>query len=63
MHFAIPGYDSLDVQHIVCDYNGTIALDGILLAGVEDAFNRLSEHVQIHVITADTHGSAKAQLP
>ena len=32
----IPGRSALQLQHIVLDYNGTIALDGELMPGVED---------------------------
>ncbi|WP_319466128.1 ATPase P [uncultured Pseudodesulfovibrio sp.] len=62
MRFDIPGYGLLDVQHIVCDYNGTLAEDGSLLPGVKEIMDRLAEHVTIHVITADTHGSAHSEL-
>ncbi len=62
MRFDIPGYGLLDVRHIVCDYNGTLAEDGTLLPGVKEIMDRLAEHVTIHVITADTHGSAHSEL-
>lgn len=62
MRFDIPGYGALDIRHMVCDYNGTLARDGILRDGVKEALNRLAEHMEIHVITADTHSSAQAQL-
>lgn len=62
MQFDIPGFGVLDVLHIVCDYNGTLARDGELLPGVIDAINRLARQVTVHVITADTHGSAHDQL-
>ncbi len=62
MRFDIPGHGMLNVDHIVCDYNGTLALDGHLLEGVEAGLNRLAEQVTVHVITADTHGSVRQQL-
>ncbi|MGW8193449.1 MAG: HAD family hydrolase, partial [Desulforhopalus sp.] len=57
----IPEFGQLDISHIVCDYNGTLAVDGELLPGVSDAINSI-EGVQVHVITADTFGIAKMQL-
>lgn len=62
MLFDIPGHGMLNVDHIVCDYNGTLALDGHLLEGIKEGLNRLAEQVTVHVITADTHGSARQQL-
>ena len=45
-------------DHIVLDLNGTLALDGQLIAGVAERLQRLEESLNIHIITADTHGSA-----
>lgn len=58
----IPGFKQLKLRHLVSDYNGTLALDGVLLPGVADALKVLSQHLRIHVITADTFGLAKHQL-
>ncbi|MCF6207647.1 MAG: haloacid dehalogenase [Sulfurovum sp.] len=58
----IPNFDTLDLKHIVCDYNGTIAKDGILLPEIKTLFAKLEAHYTIHVITADTFGSVKSQL-
>ena len=44
------------VVHIVLDFNGTMACDGILIPGVEERLNKLSEKVEVHVMTADTFG-------
>ena len=45
-------------DHIVLDLNGTLALDGELIPGVAERLQRLEELLNVHVITADTHGSA-----
>jgi soluble P-type ATPase len=58
----IPGYRQLLLKHLVLDYNGTLARDGILLNGVKESLNQLSKSIQIHVITADTFGEARAGL-
>jgi soluble P-type ATPase len=58
----IPGYRKLQIQHVVCDFNGTIAVDGKLISGVAALMEALSVHVDFHVITADTFGSAEKEL-
>lgn len=59
---AIPGFGRLELSHLVCDYNGTLALDGVLLSGIRERVARLAERLQIHVVTADTFGTARLQL-
>ena len=58
----IPGYKTLQLKHLVLDHNGTLAVDGLLVAGVKESLNRLSADMEIHVLTADTFGKAKSQL-
>jgi P-type E1-E2 ATPase len=61
----IPGKGTFVLEHLVCDVNGTLALDGTLIEGVAVALSQIAEHLQIHLITADTHGrqaSIDAQL-
>lgn len=58
----IPNFKTLNIQHIVCDYNGTIAKDGMVLPEVKVLFGNLSKDYTLHVITADTFGSVHAQL-
>ena len=53
----IPGFKPLRLAHLVLDYNGTLACDGKLLDGVGERLQKLSQHVRIHVITADTFGT------
>jgi soluble P-type ATPase len=58
----IPNYKRVKVTDIVCDYNGTIAKDGMLLQEVANIFERLQREFRVHVITADTFGSVQRQL-
>lgn len=58
----IPGFAKLKLAHLVLDYNGTLALDGRLLPGVAKALCGVAPRIDIHVVTADTFGLAKAQL-
>lgn len=58
----IPNYGQLNIKHIVCDYNGTIAKDGKLLPNIKNIFKMLAKNYKIHVITADTFGTVKKEL-
>lgn len=58
----IPGYKTFRLEHLVLDHNGTLAVDGILLPGVKECLAKLAADLQVHVITADTFGKARAQL-
>jgi soluble P-type ATPase len=62
MELAIPGFGRLSLEHLVLDYNGTLAVDGKLLPGVKARLARLSGMLRIHVVTADTFGKARAGL-
>ena len=55
----VPGYQTLQLKHLVLDYNGTIACDGALIAGVKKSLTALADEVQVHVLTADTFGKAQ----
>ena len=59
---SIPGGATLEIEHLVLDYNGTLAVGGALLPGVSARLNALAETVQVHVVTADTFGVAHAAL-
>ena len=52
----IPGYKTFRFQHLVLDVNGTIAKDGQLIEGIEELLTELRSQLEIHLITADTHG-------
>ena len=52
----IPGRGTLRLEHLVTDVNGTLAIDGQLIAGVAKQISALSDRLTIHMLTADTHG-------
>ncbi len=58
----IPGRPALELEHLVLDFNGTLALDGQLLGGVAGRLKRLATHLSLHVLTGDTFGGAWEQL-
>ena len=57
---SIPGRGDLVLRHLLLDFNGTIAEDGRLAAGVAERLEALSASLAIYVVTADTHGTAAA---
>jgi len=58
----IPGVKVIEAEHLVLDYNGTIAEDGKLIAGIAEVLNSLAAKIAVHIITADTFGKAKDGL-
>ena len=62
IEIRIPGREApLRITSVVLDYNGTIARDGLLLAGAADRIRRLAEQTEINVLTADTYGTVQQQ--
>jgi soluble P-type ATPase len=62
MIFNIPGRECVEITDVVFDYNGTIAIDGQLIAGVAKLINEFADKINFHVVTADTYGSVEKQL-
>ena len=62
LEIDISGYLLLRLEHLVLDYNGTLACDGELLDGVKDRLEALAGVLHIHILTADTFGKARGQL-
>ena len=46
----------MQLQHLVCDVNGTLAVDGQLPDGLGRAITALRDRLTVHLLTADTHG-------
>lgn len=59
---AIPGDAVLRLETLLCDYNGTLAVDGRLPTAVGDRLARLAGSLRVVVATADTFGTAAAEL-
>jgi soluble P-type ATPase len=62
IHVDIPGYGKFDLEHLVVDFNGTLALDGKPLERTKELLKALAGKLTIHVITADTFGSVTEVL-
>lgn len=59
---TIPHCRTLLLRHVVLDYNGTLAKDGVLKEEVKALLPALCERYKVHVITSDTFGSVEAQM-
>lgn len=62
MTIDIPGVGTIDLKHLVFDFNGTIARDGQLLSNLDRTFVELAEQFTLHVVTADSSGTAGEAL-
>ncbi|MBN2548749.1 MAG: HAD family hydrolase [Anaerolineales bacterium] len=52
----IPGRGLLQLEHLVCDVNGTLAVDGQLLESMSRIITSLRDRLEVHLLTADTRG-------
>jgi len=60
IELTIPGHGPLRLQHLVTDVNGTLAVDGVLIDGLTKRITSLRDRLEIHMLTADTHGRQAA---
>jgi len=56
IELTIPGRGVLNLEHLVMDVNGTLAIDGQLIEGVSRRITALRDRLTIHLLTADTNG-------
>jgi soluble P-type ATPase len=52
----IPGRGILELDYLVCDVNGSLAVDGALIDGLVRPLSTLRDRLALHLLTADTHG-------
>lgn len=62
LRIDLPGQPPLELNHLVLDFNGTLALRGAVVDGVAERVRRLGESLTLHCVTGDTFGTAKAAL-
>lgn len=58
----IPGFGDRAIHTVICDYTGTLSCRGRLVPGVKEQLSELMKRVDLHVITADSYGTAGSQL-
>ncbi len=62
LELSIPGFGEIRLKHLVLDFTGTLSVDGKILDGVKERLQKISEFMEIHVLTADTFGTAEREL-
>jgi soluble P-type ATPase len=58
----IPGFGKLRINALLSDYTGTLAFGGKLSPGIQDRLMRMAQLVDIHILTADSFGTAEAEI-
>ncbi len=58
----IPGFGTLEIRTVVSDYTGTLSCRGKLSPGVRECILMLQEWVDLHVVSADSFGTATQEL-
>lgn len=58
----IPSLGAFCFEHIVFDFNGTLATRGILEERIVEKLELLAMKLQVHVLTADTFGTVRSAL-
>jgi len=61
MKIAIPGQNDLEVENIVFDFNGTLAVDGNIHQIVKDMMPGIKTLYNVYVLTSDTFGTVYEQ--
>jgi P-type E1-E2 ATPase len=56
IELKVPGVGTIQLNHLVCDVNGTLAVDGVLHEGLPRLLDTLQDRLTVHLLTADTHG-------
>ena len=62
LNVFVPGFGEIILEHLVLDFNGTIAKDGVLIQKTKESIKELSKLLTIHVLTADTFGTVIEEL-
>ena len=57
---TIPGFGPLEISRVVADYTGTHSFKGVVRRSVRTRLARLARLVEVHVLTIDTFGTARA---
>jgi P-type E1-E2 ATPase len=58
----LPGQRPCALRSLVLDFNGTLAADGVLLAGVRSRIAAVAKVLDVHVVTGDTFGTVRSVL-
>lgn len=59
MKINIPGYKNLNIDKIIFDYNGTLAVNGKIDCSTKNKLTELSKNYEIYILTSDTYGTVE----
>ncbi|MCX7857962.1 MAG: HAD family hydrolase [Deltaproteobacteria bacterium] len=59
---SIPGWGDIEIEYLLVDYNGTIALDGKIKSGVKELLEKISRYIRVFIVTADTYDSVDSDV-
>lgn len=62
LEINIPGFGLAKLEHLVSDYTGTLSIDGMLIPGVKEQLNNIAQFLSVHIVTADTFGTARGEV-
>ena len=60
IELSVPGRGTLQLERLVSDVNGTLAVDGVLMDGLTQRVASAHDRVAVHLLTADTYGKQAA---
>jgi len=55
---TVPEQTTYELHHLVLDMNGTLTTDGVVSTSVLERLRLLATQIEVHVLTADTFGTA-----
>ena len=58
----VPGFGARHIRIVVSDYTGTHSLAGAVEPGVKNRLRELAVLVDLHIVTADSFGTAEREL-
>lgn len=58
----IPDFGEFEITHVVFDFNGTLAHNGVIQATTRALLYGLAQVAELHIITADTHGTLRQEI-
>ena len=62
LRIEIPDSKIIKAEHLVLDFNGTLAVEGYFIEGVIGKLVQLSSVLKVHILTADTFGTVEKEL-
>jgi len=62
LRLSVPGRGEIVVRHLLLDLNGTLAVEGRIPPAVRRRLARVAARLSVRVLTADTFGTARAEL-